>query len=135
MLPAVDSSLHADSPRPTQTVDLGGFLRGDPLALLARSGLADLRRRDDCGRSTPEEFYIASHGLIVSFSRDPDVDHRLAEIARIEEVSKMNEAWITTRRLNGDQSNRGRPLSMAANQVHIERVVLSVIERIRDAVH
>jgi hypothetical protein len=51
----------------------------------------------------------------VSFAHDPDVDDRLAVIASIEEVSKMQGQWVTLRRLNGDQSNQGRQLSMAAN--------------------
>ncbi len=66
-------------------------------------------------QSGADEFYVVGRGLTVSFAHDPDVDDRLAVIASIEEVSKMQGQWVTLRRLNGDQSNQGRQLSMAAN--------------------
>jgi hypothetical protein len=128
--------LHADSPRPTQTVALGGYLFE---ATLSRSWPAKALLTDDGAmmvvQSAPDEFYIAGRGLTVSFSRDPDVDVRLAGIASIEEVSRTNGTWVTTRRLNGDQSNQGRQLSMSANQVHIYRVALYATERSRNAAH
>jgi Domain of unknown function (DUF5597)/Beta-galactosidase len=117
--------LHADSPRPAQTVALGGYLME---ATLSRSWPARTLLVDDgamiVAQSATDEFYIAGRGLTVSFSRDPDVDDRLAGIASIDEVSRIDGNWVTVRRLNGDQTNQGRQLSLAANQMRIYRVVL-----------
>jgi hypothetical protein len=122
--------LHADSPRPSQTVALDGYLFE---ATLSRSWPARTLLANDGAmtavQSGPDEFYIAGRGLTISFSRDPDVDDRQAGIASIEEVSRVNGNWITIRRLNGDQSNQGRQLSMEASQVRIYRVTLYTTER------
>jgi hypothetical protein len=122
--------LHASSPRSTQTVAIGGYLM---TASLSRSYPARTLLTDDGGmlvlESSPNEFYIVGSGLSVTFSRDPDTDNRLAGIATIEEVSRVHEKWITLRRLNGDQSNQGRQLQMATNQIQIYRVVLYTAER------
>jgi hypothetical protein len=124
--------LHADSPRPTQTVALGGYLFE---ATLSRSWPARALLTDDGAmtiiQSAPDEFYITGRGLTVSFLRDPDVDDRVGGIASIEEVAKTASGWVTLSRLNGDQSNQGRQLMMAAKQVHIYRVVLYAVERQR----
>jgi hypothetical protein len=82
-------------------------------------------------QATPEEFFIAGRGLTVSFLRDPDRDDKIAGIGTIEEVSRVDGKWVTQRRLNGDQSNQGRQLSMAPNQVRTYRVTLYTIERER----
>jgi hypothetical protein len=136
LIPAQDSGrtrglvLHATSPRPTQTVSLGGYLFE---ATLSRSWPARNLLTDDGAmmivQSGPDEFYIAGSGLAVSFYRDPDVDSRIAGIVSIEEGSLINGKWVTGRRLNGDQSNQGRQLSMSAHQVHSYRIVLYSIER------
>ncbi len=70
------------------------------------------------------EFYVLGSGLTVTFSRDADVDDQIAGIARIEEISNINREWITHRRLNGDQSNQGRELSMSPREVRVYRVAL-----------
>jgi len=57
------------------------------------------------------------------------VDNKLSGIASIEEVSHEEGNWQTLRRLNGDQSNQGRQLSMAPHQVHLYRVILYTIDR------
>jgi beta-galactosidase GanA len=73
--------LHADSPRPTQTVALGGYLME---ATLSRSWPAKTLLTDDGAmivvQSGPDEFYTAGRGLTVNFARDPDVDERQAGI-------------------------------------------------------
>ena len=124
--------LHANSPRPTQTVVLGGFLFE---ATLSRSWPAKTLLTDDGAmmivQTAPEEFFIDGRGLTVTFSRDPDADDRSAGIASIEEVSRVDGRWVTQRHLNGDQSNQGRQLSMAANQMLIYRVVLYTTPRER----
>jgi len=126
--------LHVDSPRPTETIALGGYLFE---ATLSRSWPAKSLPEDDGAmiviQSAPDEFYIAGRGLTVSVARDPDFDNHLAGIASIEELSRIDGKWITVRRLNGDQSNQGRQLSMAANQVHTYRVRLYATERQRNA--
>ena len=117
--------LHADSPRPTQTVALGGFLFTAALSrswptksLLTDSGAMTIVQ------SAPGEFFIVGRGLTVSFSRDPDFDSRIAGIGSIDEVSRINGKWVTLRRLIGDQSNQGRQLSMSAKQVKTYRIIL-----------
>jgi hypothetical protein len=80
-------------------------------------------------QSAPNEFYIAGCGLTVTFSRDPDHDNKVGGIASIEEVSRSEGGWKTMRVLNGDQSNQGRQLSMAPNQVRIYHVVLYAAEK------
>ena len=122
--------LHATSPRPTQTVALGGYLF---TATLARSW-PDKRLLSDDGamlvlESGADEFYIVGSGLTVSMMRDPDTDARVAGIASIEEVSRSGRDWKVERRLNGDQSNQGRQLSMDAREVRIYRVRLYAAER------
>jgi hypothetical protein len=134
-IPAQDSGhtrglvLHATSPRPTQTVSLGYLFE----ATLSRSWPAKSLLTDDGAmiivQSVPDEFYIAGSGLTVSFYRDPDTDNRIGGIASIEEGSLVDGKWVVQRRLNGDQSNQGRQLSMSAHQVHNYRVVLYSIER------
>jgi len=122
--------LHAKSPRPTETVAIGGYLMQATLSrsfpdktLLAEDGAMLIMQ------SAPGEFYITGSGLTVTFSRDPDSDDRISGIASIEEVSHVHDKWIALRRLNGDQSNQGRQLSMAPNQVHIYHVVLYTAEK------
>ena len=124
--------LHASSPRATQTVALGGYLFE---ATLSRSWPAKTLLTDDGAMIILEksegEFYISGRGLTVNFYRDPDVDKKIGGIGSIEEVKREGGKWITQRRLNGDQSNQGRQLSMAANQMHIYKVVLYAAERHR----
>jgi uncharacterized protein DUF5597/glycosyl hydrolase family 42 (putative beta-galactosidase) len=123
--------LHATSPRPTQTVSLGGYLF---TAALSRSW-PDKRLLTNDGamlmlQSQSDEFYVVGSGLTVTMTRDPDTDARVAGIASIEEVSRPGGvAWQVARRLNGDQSNQGRQLSMDANQMRIYRVHLYAAER------
>lgn len=123
--------LHATSPRPTQTVSLGGYLF---TATLARSWPEKRLLTNDGAmlvlESGPDEFYVVGSGLTVTMTRDPDTDARVAGIASIEEVSRSSGAdWKVERRLNGDQSNQGRQLSMDASQMHIYRVRLYAAER------
>ncbi|HUB88928.1 MAG TPA: DUF5597 domain-containing protein [Dyella sp.] len=122
--------LHATSPRPTQTVALGGYLF---TATLARSWPDKHLLTNDGAmlvlQSLPDEFYIVGSGLTVGMTRDPDTDARVAGIASIEEVSRAGTAWLVERRLNGDQSNQGRQLSMDADRIRIYRVHLYAAER------
>lgn len=80
------------------------------------------------------DFLVVSSGLTVTFERDPDVDAKITGIASIEEVSRSDGNWTVNRRLNGDQSNQGRQLSMAPRQTRIYRVTLYATDR-ASAVH
>ena len=117
--------LHATSARPTQTVSLGGYLFQ---ASLARSWPARNLLTDDGAmlvmETKPDEFFVVGSGLTVDVFRDPDTDDRLAGIATVEQISKINGNWVTDRELTGDQTNQGRQLLMAAHQFHVYRVKL-----------
>jgi hypothetical protein len=75
---------------------------------------------------------IKGHGALFTL-RDPDIDTEVGRIASIEEVSRSNGSWITLRRLNVDQTNQGRQLSMAPHQVHVYRVILYATARTAQA--
>ena len=47
----------------------------------------------------------------------------------VEEVSRIDGKWTVARRLNGDQTNQGRNLSLPATEVRIYRVKLYSINR------
>jgi hypothetical protein len=117
--------LHATSPRPTQTVALGGYLFE---ATLSRSWPARTVIADDGAmlilQASPDEFYIIGSGLTISFARDPDADTRIAGIASVEQVSRMSGQWTVERRLNGDQTNQGRQLLLDPHRPHTFRVRL-----------
>jgi len=137
MLPAAQADgrtrglvLHATSPRPTQTVALGGYLFE---GTLSRSWPARTLETQDGAvlvlQSSPDEFYLVGTGLTVNIRRDPDEDTRVAGIDSIEEVSRQGDTWQTLRRLNGDQSNQGRQLMMDPHNAHVYRVRVHAIER------
>ena len=120
--------LHATSPRPTQTVALGGYLFE---ARLSRSWPANTIVADDGAilivQASPGEFYIVGAGVTVSFARGPDVDSGIAEVQSIEQVSRHSGQWTIESRLNGDQSNQGRQLPLDPHQHDIYRVKLHSI--------
>lgn len=122
--------LHSNNPRPTQTVALGDYLFE---ATLSRSWPAKTLLTSDGAmiivQSSRNEFYLAGTGLTLSFFRNPDVDNEVSGIESIEEVSRLNGNWITLHRLNGDQTNQGRQLLMAAHLVRVYRVVLYATPR------
>ena len=116
-------ALHANSPRGSQTVALGGYLFQGSLsqawstnALRANDGAMLLLE------SAPNEFLIIGAGLTVKMTRDPDWDAQIAGIASIEEVLRSGSAWKVSARLNGDQSNQGRQLTMDPHKFKLYRV-------------
>jgi len=117
--------LHLTSPRPFQTVALGGYLFR---ATLSKSWPAQKPLTDDGAmlvmQSAPDEFYILGSGLTVSFLRDPDVDDHLAGIAGIARLAWSDGRWTVAEQMNGDQSDQGRALLLAANTIHLYRVSL-----------
>ena len=122
--------LHKDSPRPTRTIALGGYLFE---CALARSWPSRMLATDVGAmiaiESGQNEFLIAGSGLTISFARDPDIDNKISGIASIEQVSRNANGWTVVRRLNGDQSNQGRQLSMDPHRVGIFRVKLYAVDR------
>lgn len=120
--------LHATSPRPRQTVALGGYLFE---ATLSRSWPARSIIADDGAvlilQTSPGEFYVIGSGLSISFARDPDIDTGVTGIAGIESIEQVSRAfgqWTIERRLNGDQTDQGRQLLLDPHRPHIYRVRL-----------
>ena len=117
--------LHANSPRAMQSVALGGYVFE---ASLSRAWSTGTLLENDGGmlllESQPDEFLVVGSGLTVKMSRDPDTDTRIAGIASIEEVSRSNSKWVVSARLNGDQSNQGRQLTMDPREIRTYRVRL-----------
>ncbi len=117
--------LHKDSPRPTQTVALGGYLF---TGTLDRSWPEKKLLTDDGAmlvmQTAPDEFLIGGSGLTVSLARDPDTDTRNAGIGSIESVLPSAQGLEVVQRLTGDQSNQGRELQMDAKQFALYRVRL-----------
>jgi len=118
-------ALHANSPRGTQSVVLGGYVFE---ASLSRAWKTNELLTNDGGmlliESAPDEFFVAGSGLTVRVTRDPDTDERIAGVASIEEVTKAGADWTVTARLNGDQSNQGRQLALDPREIRTYRVRL-----------
>ena len=117
--------LHANSPRAVQSVSLGGYLFE---ASLSRAWKTGTLLADDGAmlllESRPDEFIVVGSGLTVKMSRDPDTDNQIAGIASIEQVSKAGSEWVVSARLNGDQSNQGRQLTMDPREIRTYRLRL-----------
>ena len=62
--------------------------------------------------SRPDEFLVVGSGLTVKMTRDPDADTKTGGMAGIEEVQRGGAEWAVSARLNGDQGDRGRRLTM-----------------------
>jgi hypothetical protein len=103
--------LHANSPRPSQTASLGGYLF---TATLARAWPARNLLQDHGAmlllQTGPDEFLIAGTALSVSVSVDPEAGSSIAGIVGVEEGSRTQGKWLTIRGLNGDQTNQGRSI-------------------------
>lgn len=122
--------LHDNSPRPAQTVALGGFLFR---AALSRSWPARQLSAPHGAmmliETAPNEFLIIGSGLSVTFLRDPDTGDQIAGIAGIDQVTKTAEGWAAERRLNGDQTDQGRALLMDPHELRVYRVKLYLYNR------
>lgn len=120
--------LHANNPRPTQTVSLGGYLF---TAALARSWPARNLLQDDGAmmvlQTAPDDFLIGGTALSITVSVDVDEKEGIAGIASVEEGTRTNGKWTTQRRLNGDQDNQGRTISLPDHQCKLLRVRLYTI--------
>ena len=117
--------LHANSARANQSVALGGYVFE---ASLSRAWSTGTLLANDGGmlliESRPDEFFVVGSGLTMKMSRDPDTDAKMGGIASIEEVSRAGAEWAVSARLNGDQSNQGRQLTMDPRKIRIYRVRL-----------
>ena len=120
--------LHAGAFRPSQTISLGGYLFS---ATLARSWPARNIVQDDGGmivlQTASDEFLIGGAALDITVSVDPDAAGGVAGIASVEEGSRARGEWITERRLNGDQTNQERTISLPGHQFTLLRVKLYTI--------
>ena len=121
-------ALHANSPRPSQTVSLGGYLF---TVALARSWPARNLLQDDGAmillQTGPDEFFIGGTALSVTISVDVETREGIAGIASVEEGSRAQGEWITARRLNGGQDNQGRSVFLPDHQFKLLRVKLYTI--------
>ena len=119
--------LHANSPRAVQTVALGGYLFH---AQLARSWPAKALLQDDGALMVIEtgakEFLVAGSGMQITITADQDTSPAkllpAAEIVSVDEVSLQGGAWVAGRRLNGDQTNQGRSVTLPAHRFEVLRV-------------
>ena len=122
--------LYANSARGTQTVSLGGYLFQVSLSRAWNTGALESQNGAMLlVANSPNEFLVIGTGLTVKISRDPDTDAKIAGIASIEEVAKDSSDWKVITRLNGDQSNQGRQLTMDSQDIRIYRVRLYAAER------
>jgi Domain of unknown function (DUF5597)/Beta-galactosidase len=117
--------LQLASPRPSQTLALGGYLFR---ASIARSWPARKPLAADGAllvmQSGNGEFYLLGSGLTVDFLRDPDAGAGMAGIAGIDRLAWKQGRWTVAERLNGDQTNQGRELLMDAHTMQLYRVRL-----------
>ena len=117
--------LHRTSPRPSETVALGGYLFE---AELSRSWPAREILAEDGAmmvmEASPGEFYIVGSGLTISFARDPDVDSGTAGIESVEEVSRPSGEWKIERRLNGDQTNGATIATRRSSAAYLSSAVI-----------
>ncbi|MGA2755681.1 MAG: DUF5597 domain-containing protein [Terracidiphilus sp.] len=122
--------LHTNSPRPTQTIALGGYLFQGSLSRAWSTGT--LQSNDGAVlfmQNAPDEFVAIGSGLTVRFTRDPDTDDKIAGIASIDEVEPDGSGWKVVLHMNGDQSNQGRQLTLDAHDFKIYRIRLYATPR------
>jgi beta-galactosidase GanA len=72
---------------------------------------------------SPNEFYIAGRGMIVTFESAAK-DGTIAGIGSMEEGQFINGKWIPGLHLNGDQSHQGRHMDLPGNTYSIQKVLL-----------
>jgi Domain of unknown function (DUF5597) len=65
----------------------------------------------------------------ITVSKDVDAGDGMAGIASVEEGSRVRGEWETERRLNGDQNNQGRSVSLPAHGFKLLRVKLYTIPK------
>ena len=71
----------------------------------------------------PDEFVFAGTGLTVTFEANT-AGEPTAGILSVQEGKYANGRWVSSRWLNGDQTNQGRHLRLASDRFSIQRVRL-----------
>lgn len=117
--------LHRTSPRPSETVALGGYLFE---AELSRSWPAREILAEDGAmmvmEASPGEFYILGSGLTIGFARDPDVDSGTAGIESVEEVSRPSGEWKIERRLMETRPIRAAIATRRSSAAYLSSAVI-----------
>jgi len=72
---------------------------------------------------TPDEFYVAGRGMVITFKSAKD-DGTIAGIGSIDEGIFVDGKWIPGIRQNGDQSHQGRHMELPGNMFSIQKVRL-----------
>jgi hypothetical protein len=72
---------------------------------------------------SPDEFYIAGRGLVVTFETSTN-DGTQAGIGSLDAGKFVDGKWVPGLRMNGDQSHQGRHLDLPGNTYSIQKVRL-----------
>lgn len=72
---------------------------------------------------SPDEFYIADRGLIVTFETNTN-DDSIAGIGILDEGEFIDGKFVLCRRMNGDQSHQGRHMDLPGSTFSIQKVKL-----------
>ena len=72
---------------------------------------------------SPDEFYIAGRGLVVTFETNTN-DGTQAGIGSLDAGKFVDDKWVPGLRMNGDQSHQGRHLDLPGNTYSIQKVKL-----------
>jgi hypothetical protein len=72
---------------------------------------------------SPDDFFIAGRGLIVTFETGT-AEKTIAGIGSIDEGKFIDGKWVPGLRLNGDQSHQGRHVDLPGNTFSIQKVRL-----------
>jgi len=72
---------------------------------------------------TPDEFYIAGSGIVVTFKSLNDKNLN-AGILKVDQGGFENKVWKTFRHFNGDQTHQGRHVRIAVDDFEIQKVKL-----------
>jgi beta-galactosidase GanA len=72
---------------------------------------------------SPNEYYIAGRGVIVTF-RTAANDGTIAGIGTMDEGGFVDGKWMPGLRMNGDQSHQGRHMNLPGNTFGIQKIQL-----------
>jgi hypothetical protein len=72
---------------------------------------------------SPDEFYVAGRGLVVTFETSAN-DGTIAGIGSLDAGEFVDGKWIAGLRMNGDQSHQGRHLELPGYTYSIQKVRL-----------
>jgi len=72
---------------------------------------------------SPDEFYVAGRGLVVTFETNAN-DGTRAGIGSLDAGKFVDGTWVAGLRMNGDQSHQGRHLDLPGYRYSIQKVKL-----------